>query len=99
MLLSQVRVSQREILELVNSLVEEAGPWGILPDASEGSVCENECNYRTEAGLGSERDNKLTLEVLESGAELTPQQKVYNSIITRIVVRKGNKITHAHTIK
>ena len=56
MLLSQVRVSQREILELVNSLVEEAGPWGILPDASEGSVCENECNYRTEAGLGSERE-------------------------------------------
>ncbi|KAI6651686.1 GON-4-like protein [Oopsacas minuta] len=68
----QVRVSQREILELVNSLVEEGGPWASLPDASEGCVSENEYNYRVE----SERDNKLTLEVLESGVELTPEQKV-----------------------
>ena len=84
----QVRVSQREILELVNSLVEEAGPWGILPDASEGSVCENECNYRTGV-LGSERDNKLTLEVLESGAELTPQQKVYKQYNYKNCSKKG----------
>ena len=85
-------MSQREILELVNSLVEEAGPWGILPDASEGSICENEYNYRTETGLGSERDNKLTLEVLESGAELTSQQKVYKQYNYKNCSKGENKI-------
>ena len=54
--------------------MEEAGPWGGLPDASEGCGSENEYNYRTE--LGSESDNKLTFEVLESGVELSPEQKV-----------------------
>ena len=71
-------MSQREILELVNSLVEEGGPWGALPDASEGCGSEIEYNYRTE--LGSESDNKLTFEVLESGVELTSEQKVLLTI-------------------
>ena len=70
-------MSQREILELVNSLVEEAGPWGGIPDANEGFVSENEYSYRAE--LGSESDNKLTFEVLESRVALTPEQKVFYS--------------------
>ena len=45
-----------------NSLVEEAGPWGILPDANLREVfVRTSATTGLKAGLGSFRDNKLTL--------------------------------------
>ena len=57
----------------MNSLVEEAGPWGNLPDASEAVIPENGGN--NQVSLGREND-KLTWEVLDSGVDLTQEQKV-----------------------
>ena len=68
-----------------------------------GVFVQNECNYRTlRRDWFCERDNKLTLEVLESsGAELTFHNRryttTYRELQESLSKKAGNKITHAHT--